>query len=216
MPYEFGLSTVESSNNNKELQKIIDERNKLIFNRSELSNDALDALKILEKLIYNKPNTSNTPNTSNNYDLVQKINSTEFNSDFEKVILEKLETEYRVTYYGIYNLKTEKIVSFSNSNDVTTHIKNNITVTQQKVNVVEYQSPMDLLLDGQLNNGGIEIDIKYKEISLYNDTILLDDYKYGAELEDKLEFIKDFVPKMENNYINYLAHIFENMKKTDK
>jgi hypothetical protein len=148
--------------------------------------------------------------------LQDKINSSEFNIEFEKVFLDKLTVDYNVSYYGVYNLKIEKIEKFSNSNIITKFIEKNIKVTKNKVNIVEYQSPIDILLDGQLENGGIEIDIKYKDIALFNDTILLDDYKYGSTVEDKMDFIKDFIPKMKQNYIDCLAYIFENMKISDK
>ena len=174
-------------------------------NAQQLSN-----LKILKSNETKETGKIYDPQITNLYDT--KINSIEFNNIFEKVLLDKLETEYKVTPYGIYNLKDDKIESFSNSNIITKYISDNIKVSQEKVNIVEYQSPADILLDGQLENGAIEIDIKYKDILLLNHTVLLDDYKYGAQLEDKQEFIKGFIPKMKEHYINCLAYIFENMK----
>ncbi len=141
----------------------------------------------------------------------ERINSSELNINFEKIFQDELKNKYKITYYGIFNLKTENIENFSNSQIITDHITKKIKVRQEKVNVIEYQPPVDILLDGQLENGAIEININYDNINLFNNTILLDDYKYGSTVEDKLEFIEDFIPKMKKNYINCLAHIFEEM-----
>ncbi len=141
----------------------------------------------------------------------EKIKSTEFNTNFEKVFQDELNNKYKITYHGIFNLKTEDIEKFSNSKIITDYITKKIKVREEQVNVVEYQSPADILLDGQLENGAIEINIDYDNINLFNNTILLDDYKYGSTVEDKREFIKDFIPKMKEYYISCLAHIFEEL-----
>ena len=146
-------------------------------------------------------------------ELEDKIKSSEFNINFEKVFSDKLkEEEYNVTYYGILNSKTEDIEEFENSAIVSDYIEKNLKIKENKVDIIEYQSPADILLDGQLENGAIEINIKYKDISLLNETISLDDYKNGARVKDIKDFIEDFKKQMKNNYISFLSHIFETME----
>lgn len=144
--------------------------------------------------------------------LEDKIKSSEFNINFEKVFSDKLKEEYSVTYYGIFNSKTEDIEEYENSAIVSEYIEKNLKITENKVDIIEYQSPVDILLDGQLENGAIEINIKYKDISLLNETISLDDYKNGVRVKDIKDFIEDFKKEMKNNYISFLSHIFETME----
>ncbi len=145
-----------------------------------------------------------------------KVESIEFNTKFEQNILDILTSKYKILYYGIYSLQEYKIINIANnSTAVTNHIKNNLQVTSYQVDVVEYQSPVDILLDGALTNGAIAVDVKYKNLSIFTDTFLLDDYKYGTTVKDNKDFIEDYKKKIKEYYLICLAHIFETMKMDD-
>ena len=110
------------------------------------------------------------------------------------------------------NLKTEKIEKFTNLDIIKKYIEKNITVKKEYLDVIEYQPPQDILLDGQQEDGEVEITINYKGIPLLNQTIMLYDYKYGTDKQEKEKFIEKFIPTMKENYINCLAHIFTTME----
>jgi hypothetical protein len=179
------------------------------FKDDNIVNDTKEKIKNLKEIEFLLKTKIKNP-------FEDKINSTEFNINFEKVFQEKLNKDYKVTLYGVYNLKEKRINEFKNSDIIIKYIQTKLKIIEKKVNVIEYQSSVDTILDKQLENGGIEINIKYNDISLLNYTILLDDYEYGATIQDKEEFIKDFITKMERNYLNYLSHIFETMTESDK
>ncbi len=198
------------------LQKLKELQNLEILNPNDIINE-----RINENI--NKTRTENNLNLNQNLQSEKqtienkKINSFEFNINFEIVFQNKLETDYKITYYGIYNLKTEKIENFTNLDIIKEYIEKNITVKKEYSDVIEYQPPQDILLDGQQEDGEIEITINYKDIPLLNQTIMLYDYKYGTDKKEKENFIEKFIPTMKENYINCLAHIFTTMEfKEDK